>query len=169
MKSVLVCYATRYGSTGEIASVIARELETGGFEVTLSPLSLVENPGIYSAVVIGSPLYMGKWLVEARDFVSRFRKELQGLPVAVFTVGYSFGDRMKEHIASSDDALAPVRIFLIPVAAGNFPGRIDTDRMSLTDREIIRLAGITPGDFLDRDEARQWARKIVPRLFPSGT
>lgn len=168
MKSVLVCYATRYGSTGEIASVIAGELEKGGFAVTISPLSRVGNPGTYDAVIIGSPLYMGKWLVEARDFVSRFRKELQGLPVAVFTVGYSFRDKMKDYIASSDDALAPVRIFLTPVAAGYFPGRIDTDRMSLTDREIIKLSGITPGDFLNPDEAGRWARELPERLFPSG-
>jgi menaquinone-dependent protoporphyrinogen oxidase len=168
MRSVLVCYTTRYGSTGEIASIIAGELQKEGFTVTLSPLSQVENPGNFDAVVIGSPLYMGKWLTEARDFVSRFRKELQDLPVAVFTVGYSFKDRMKEYIAPNEDALAPVRIFISPVAAGYFPGRVDTDRMNLTDREIIRLSGITPGDFLDHAEAGRWARELPERLFPSG-
>jgi menaquinone-dependent protoporphyrinogen oxidase len=168
MRSVLVCYTTRYGSTGEIASVIAGELEIEGFEVTLSPISRVGNPGPYDAVVIGSPLYMGKWLAEGRDFVSRFRKELQDLPVAVFTVGYSFRQRVKEYIVPSDDALAPVRVFISPVAAGYFPGRVDTDRMSLTDREIVTLAGITPGDFLDPGEARRWARELPERLFPAG-
>lgn len=168
MRSVLVCYATRYGSTGEIASCIAGELQKGGFQVTISPLSRVTNPGNFDAVIIGSPLYMGKWLAEARDFVNRFRKELQGLPVAVFTVGYSFRDAMKEYIVPSEDALAPVRIFISPVASGYFPGRVDTDRMSRTDREIIRLADITPGDFLDPEMVRQWANELLPLLFPSG-
>jgi menaquinone-dependent protoporphyrinogen oxidase len=168
MRSVLVCYATRYGSTGEIAAIIARELEKRGFEVTLSTLSGVRNPGTYDAVVIGSPLYMGKWLAEARDFVSRFRKELQDLPVAVFTVGYSFRDRVNEYIMPPDAALAPVRIFISPVVAGYFPGTLDIDRMTPADREIIKLAGITPGDFLDPDETGRWARELPERLFPSG-
>jgi menaquinone-dependent protoporphyrinogen oxidase len=168
MKSVLVCYATRYGSTGEIASIIAGELQKREFEVTLSPLSQVANPGNFDAVVIGSPVYMGKWLAEARDFVSRFRKDLQNLPVAVFTVGYSFRNRMKADIIPSDDALASIVIFFSPRAKGYFAGRVDTDRMSLTDREIILLAGITPGDFLNPDEVQQWARELPSRLFGSG-
>jgi hypothetical protein len=75
---------------------------------------------------------------------------------------------MKEYVVPSEDALAPVRSFISPVAAGYFPGRVDTDRMNLTDREIIRLSGITPGDFLDHDEARRWARELPGHLFPSG-
>ncbi len=168
MKTVLVCYGTRYGSTGEIASIIAEELAKAHLEVTLSPLSLVKDPGNSDAVVIGSPLYMGKWLAEAREFVSRFRTELQSRPVAVFTVGYSFRDQMKEYIGIGEEALAPVRVFISPVATGCFAGRIDPDAMSLTDREIIRMAGVVPGDFRNPDAIRRWARDLPSILFPPG-
>jgi len=168
MKTVLVCYVTRYGSTGEIASIIAEELAKANLEVTLSPLSLVRDPGNTDAVVIGSPLYMGKWLAEAREFVSRFRTQLQTCPVAVFTVGYSFRDQMKEYIGIGDEALAPIRVFISPVATGYFAGRVDPDTMSLTDREVIRLAGVVPGDFRNPGAVRKWARELPSVLFPSG-
>jgi menaquinone-dependent protoporphyrinogen oxidase len=168
MKTVLVCYATRYGSTGEIASIITEELVRAHLEVTLSPLSLVRDPGNSDAVVVGSPLYMGKWLAEAREFVSRFRSQLQTRPVAVFTVGYSFRDRMKDYVLPDEEALAPIRIFISPVAYGYFAGRVDPDLMSQTDREVIRLAGVSPGDFRNPDRVRQWARELPPLLFPSG-
>jgi menaquinone-dependent protoporphyrinogen oxidase len=166
MKTVLVCYTTRYGSTGEIASIIAEELVKANLEVTLSPISLVKDPGTSDAVVIGSPLYMGKWLAEAREFVSRFRRELKTRPVAVFTVGYSFRDQMKEYIPVGEEALAPIRVFISPVAAAYFAGRIDPDRMSLTDREVIRLAGVSPGDFRNPAAVGQWARELPSILFP---
>ncbi|HPA08240.1 MAG TPA: flavodoxin domain-containing protein, partial [Methanoregulaceae archaeon] len=85
MKKILVCYSTRYGSTGEIAGMIGEELDSTGYEVMVQPIARVKDPGEYDAVVIGSPLYMGKWLAEARDFVSRFRHSLGERPVAVFS------------------------------------------------------------------------------------
>jgi menaquinone-dependent protoporphyrinogen oxidase len=168
MKTVLVCYATRYGSTGKIASIIAEELVKAHLEVTLSPLSLVTDPGTSDAVVIGSPLYMGKWLAEARDFVSRFRTKLQARPVVVFTVGYSFRDQMKEDIASGDEALSSVKVFITPAAEGYFAGRVDPDSMNSADREVTRLARIIPGDFMSPESVRNWARGLPHILFPPG-
>jgi menaquinone-dependent protoporphyrinogen oxidase len=168
VKTVLVCYATRYGSTGKVASIIAEELIKADLEVTLSPLSLVEDPGTSDAVVIGSPLYMGKWLAEARNFVSRFRTKLQARPVAVFTVGYSYRDRMKEDIGNGDESLESIRLFISPVAEGYFAGRVDPDSMNSADRQVTRLAGMNPGDFMSPESVRNWARGLPHILFPPG-
>jgi menaquinone-dependent protoporphyrinogen oxidase len=168
LKTVLICYATRYGSTGEIASIISEELGEAHLEVTLSPVSLVKDPGTSDAVVIGSPLYMGKWLAEARDFVSRFRTQLQARPVAVFTVGYSFRDRLKEDIGTGVDVLAPIKLFISPVSEGYFAGRVDPDSMTSTDLEVTRLVGVSPGDFINHEAVRMWARSIPSIFFPSG-
>ncbi|MCE5298205.1 MAG: flavodoxin [Methanoregulaceae archaeon] len=160
MKKILVCYATRYGSTGDIARIIGKELEAAGYQVSVSPIADVQDPGNYNAIVIGSPLYMGKWLAEARDFVSRFRHPLKERPVAVFSVGYSLKDRTTEHLKSGEDALVPVRIFINPVSTGLFPGKVDPDRMSAADRSMMKLSGATPGDFRDEDLVRSWAREL---------
>ena len=168
MNNILVCYATRYGSTADIARIIGKELEAAGHHVVVSPVADVEDPAKYDAIVIGSPLYMGKWLAEARDFVSRFRFPLKERPVAVFSVGYSLKDRTREHLKSGENALVDIRIFITPVSAGFFPGKVDPDRMSPPDKAIVTLGGVTPGDFRDEDRVRSWAKDLVVKSFLKG-
>jgi len=165
MEHILICYATRYGSTVGIAAIIADELRDAGYQVTLSPVSDVGDPGGYDAVVIGSPLYMGKWLVEAREFVSRFRNALKSRPVAVFSAGFTLRERTKDHLSAVDEALrSSVNLFISPVSTGYFAGSLDPDRMSAADREIVMLTGAMPGDFRKPDEIKTWARTL-PALF----
>jgi menaquinone-dependent protoporphyrinogen oxidase len=168
VKNILVCYATRYGSTVAIARIIGEEIETAGYHVMVSPIAEVKFPAEYDALVIGSPLYMGKWLAEARDFVSRFRFPLKERPVAVFSVGYSLKDRTIEHLKSGEEALAAVRAFITPVSAGFFPGKVNPDGMSPADQAMVKLSGITPGDFRDDDLVRSWARDLVELFLEKG-
>jgi menaquinone-dependent protoporphyrinogen oxidase len=129
--------------------------------VTVSPIADIKDPGEYDRVVIGSPLYMGKWLAEARDFVSRFRHSLKERSVAVFSVGYSLKDRTKEHLRSGEDALDAIRLFINPISTGFFPGRVDPDMMSPVDKAVITIGGVTPGDFRDDDLVVSWARDLA--------
>lgn len=168
MKNILVCYATRYGSTADIARIVGKELEATGHHVVVSPIGAVQDPAEYDAIVIGSPLYMGKWLAEARDFVSRFRFPLKDLPVAVFSVGYSLKDRTMEHLKSGEDALEAVRVFITPMSAGFFPGKVDPDQISSADRAVIQLGRVTPGDFRDEQIVRSWARDLAGQLSRNG-
>jgi len=168
MHTILVCYATRYGSTREIAQIIGEELMNAGYEVTVSALSEVTDPGIYDAVIIGSPLYMGKWLAEARDFVSRFRHPLEERPVAVFSVGYSLRERTMENLQNIDASLeASVKIFISPIHTGYFAGSVNPDIMTPADKTIVTLSGALPGDYRDPSEVRRWAREL-PALFFNG-
>jgi menaquinone-dependent protoporphyrinogen oxidase len=169
MHTILVCYATRYGSTGDIAGIIGEELRKEGHGVTVSPLSEVKDPGTYDAVVIGSPLYMGKWLTEARDFVSRFRHPLRERPVAVFSVGYSLKERTIENLQNVDAALdTAVKIFLSPVYSGYFAGSVNPDIMTPADRAIVTMSGALPGDYRDSAEVKRWARELPAVFFPQG-
>ena len=166
MEQILVCYATRYGSTAEIARIIGGVLRDAGYRVTISPVSDAGDPAGYDAVVIGSPLYMGKWLVEAREFVSRNRASLSSRPVAVFSAGFTLRNRTKDHIAAVDEALgSSVKLYISPVSTGYFAGRLDPDTLSAADRAIIALSGALPGDFIEPDEIRRWARELPARLF----
>ncbi|HIF49456.1 MAG TPA: flavodoxin, partial [Cytophagales bacterium] len=62
MTRVIVAYATRFGSTHEVASAIAHELISVGLDAQPVEVSSGVNPDEYDAFVIGSPLYGGKWL-----------------------------------------------------------------------------------------------------------
>lgn len=160
----LVCYATRYGSTAEIAEVIGEELVRSGFLVDVVNIVEIEDIGQYDIVVIGSPLYMGKWLVEARDFVQRFKHQLNQRSVSVFSVGYTLKDMIKENIQSAEEALDTVRISIKPSSTAFFAGKVDPDGMSAPDKAITRMGGVEAGDFRDWDSIREWARNLGEQL-----
>jgi len=117
---VLVGYATKYGSTQEVASVIADVLREGEHSVDLLALREVNSLEEYSAVVVGAPFYMFKWLKDARKFLSRNQKALELVPVAVFALGPTdekeTEDNRPEVFAQLDRALEEFPWLCQPVA-----------------------------------------------------
>ncbi len=87
MPSVLVAYASKYGSTEEAARVIAARLEASGIQTVAVRAGEVRDLQGYSAVVLGTALYFFMWRGEAKRFCSHNRKALANLPVAVFGIG----------------------------------------------------------------------------------
>jgi menaquinone-dependent protoporphyrinogen oxidase len=84
---VLVTFASKRGSTREVAEVIANQLRAAGQKVDLWPADVVGPLDAYSAVIVGGALYMGRWHRDARRFLKRHRDELARMPVAVFAMG----------------------------------------------------------------------------------
>jgi menaquinone-dependent protoporphyrinogen oxidase len=85
MDTVLVAYATKHGSTREVAADVARVLRQAGFEVEINPAREVKSVDPYQAVVLGGALYMGRLHKDARKLLAR--GELASLPLAVFAMG----------------------------------------------------------------------------------
>ena len=85
--SILVAYATKYGSTQEVAEVVAAALREDGQTVDCRPAKEVRSLGGYTAVVVGAPLHMFRWHKDAKSFLSRHRQALTARPVAVFAMG----------------------------------------------------------------------------------
>src|SRR5437764_8065225 len=85
--SVLVAYATRYGSTQEVAEAVAATLRERGLEVESQPMREVRTLERYRAIVLGAPLYMFHWHKDALHFLARHREALTQRPVAVFALG----------------------------------------------------------------------------------
>jgi menaquinone-dependent protoporphyrinogen oxidase len=56
--SVLVAYATRSGSTKEVAEVVAATLREHGLEVDVQPMKSVRSLAGYRTVVLGAPFQM---------------------------------------------------------------------------------------------------------------
>ncbi|MGZ4387390.1 MAG: flavodoxin domain-containing protein [Gaiellaceae bacterium] len=84
---VLVAYATKHGSTREVAESVASTLRGRGIDVEVKPAVAVNELDPYSAVVLGGALYTGRWHADARRLLAKRRKELAALPVAVFAMG----------------------------------------------------------------------------------
>ena len=78
---VLVAAATKYGATGEIAEVIGDVLAERGIDATVIAPEQVARIGEYDAVVLGSAVYAGHWLDEAKELVDRSSNAFPGRSV----------------------------------------------------------------------------------------
>lgn len=90
--SILVAYATRYGSTQEVAEAVAATLREHGLEVDLQPMRKVRTLEGYRAVVLGAPIYIGSLHKDAQRLLSQHREALSRRPVAVFALGPTHDD-----------------------------------------------------------------------------
>jgi menaquinone-dependent protoporphyrinogen oxidase len=84
---VLVAYASKYGSTKGIAEFIGEKLRQQGVEADVLEVGAVRRVADYDAFVVGSAVYMFRWLKEARRFVSKNSAFLANHPVWLFSSG----------------------------------------------------------------------------------
>jgi len=166
-KSVLIAYASRSGSTEEVAREIGDILKKAGIEAAVLPVKRVWDVGDYGAVVIGSAVYAGRWLSEARKFLRRFQPTLARMRVAAFSMGVSTreGEEAKrEELLGSMD---PLREITTPVSVAPFAGKMDRKKLPFFYRLLIKLLKVPDGDFRDWDAIREWARGLPLALFKS--
>jgi menaquinone-dependent protoporphyrinogen oxidase len=168
--TVLVAYATRYGSTQEVAEAVAATLREGGLEVDLQPMREVSTLTAYSAVVLGAPLYMFRWHKDALRFLSRHRQALTGRPVAVFALG-PFHDEEKEWQdvrAQLDKELAKFP-WLAPVAVEIVGGKFDPAKLGFPFNLMPALKQMPASDIRDWTAIRAWASDLAAKLQPAGS
>ncbi|MCT8336727.1 flavodoxin [Methanoculleus sp. Afa-1] len=162
---ILVAYATRYGSTAEVAEAIGEELRRSGADVDVMPVSEVRDLSPYRAAVIGSPIYMGKWLPEPQVFIEKNQNHLRTIPVAYFAVGLTVTDRSPEILRKAEASMDAVRMLVNPVEVGIFPGRLESGGLSFTDRTIIKMIRAKTGDFRDVQVVRAWAQAVCRKFM----
>src|SRR5436190_20913169 len=85
--AILVAYATKNGSTAEIAHWIGEELSASGLTVEVRPAAEVRDASGYQAVVLGAAVYLAGWHTDARHFAHRFAGALANMPVWLFSSG----------------------------------------------------------------------------------
>jgi menaquinone-dependent protoporphyrinogen oxidase len=59
--SVLVAYASKHGSTEEIARFVTDRLRERGIDADAAPVQEVSDLSGVEAVVLGSAIYLGSW------------------------------------------------------------------------------------------------------------
>jgi len=79
-----VVFASKHGSTQAVAEVVAATLRARGETVELRPARRARGRlGQRDLVVVGAPIYSGRWHRDAHQFLKRHRSEIVGLPAAV--------------------------------------------------------------------------------------
>lgn len=165
MKKILIAYASKYGSTKEVAEKVSGRLSAIGWQPTLEELKNVKSISGYDALILGAALYMYKWHKDAMNFIKKFQKELEELPVAVFALGPVKDPIDKEEWKNSrdqlDKALAQYNWFK-PIDTKLFGGKFDPNALGSF---MKFFAGKEPqSDIRDWKEIEKWSREIGKRL-----
>ena len=160
--TILVAYASKHGSTQEIAERIAEKLRQLGKEAEARPVEEVSDPGSSEAFVIGSAIYYGSWLKEATEWVHHHQAVLAQHPVWLFSVGplgteVQDAEQQPKEMAEFQQAIKPreQRIFF---------GALDPSRLSFTERMMIRAVHAPEGDFRNWQAIEAWAESIARDL-----
>jgi menaquinone-dependent protoporphyrinogen oxidase len=158
MTSVLVTAASKHGATTEVAERIARVLGEAGLEPPVLPPDQVEDVSAYDAVILGSAIYMGRWLDPARLLVDRRAEALAEKPVWLFSVG-PIGDPPKPTEESVD--VEEIHKATLARAHRIFPGRLEKRRLGFAERAVVTALRAPEGDFRPWPEIEAWAREIA--------
>lgn len=164
MASVLVAYATKFGSTREVADRVAARLLKAGLQVEVRAAREVRSLQGYDAVVFGGALYMFRLVGEGRRFLKRNRKELSQLPLAVFGMGpledtdSQYFDA-RQHLNKALVGLEGV----VPVDVTVFGGVLDPAKLKFPySNPGIKAMGMS--DLRDWKTIEAWADSLPEKL-----
>lgn len=160
-QKTLVAYATRAGSTAEIAAAIGQTLAERGFTVEVKPVKKVSSLQDYQSVILGSAIRMGSWLPEMMDFIKKNQPALNSLPAALFTVHMLNAGDDEASRAAREAYTAPVRALLPHAPEAFFTGLMDFSRLSFLDRFIASMVKAVESDQRDWEKIRAWANAIL--------
>ena len=164
--TVLVAAAGRHGATGEIAERIGAVLAERGVEVEVKKLDEVREVGGYEAFVVGSGVYFGNWLKQARRFLDAHASELAERPTWLFSSGSIVSD---PPVADDPNALrAGLAAKLVGLTHARehklFGGKLDRSRLGLAEKLPVRMARGREGDWRDLGAVDAWAAAIAAEL-----
>ncbi|HYK88028.1 MAG TPA: flavodoxin domain-containing protein [Acidobacteriota bacterium] len=157
-KRVLVAYASRAGSTAEVAEAIGQVLRGKGLAVEVLPAGKVTDVSAYRAAIVGSAVRMGKWLPEGSKLVDRNRAELAAMPTGFFTVCLTMQKDTPENRRVVEGYMQPILQKIHPSSVGLFGGKMDYSSLGFVDRFIVsKMKKVPEGDYRDWRTIRAWA------------
>jgi menaquinone-dependent protoporphyrinogen oxidase len=160
--TVLVVYASKHGSTAEIAEAIGATLRDSGFDVDVSAAADAPDPAAYDAVVLGSAIYAGSWMKDALDFATAHAGAIATRPSWLFSSG-PLGE--PEPMPEEQPAELPELIgSLRPRWHTLFAGRYDPERLGFGERMVMKAVKAEPGDYRNWDRIGAWTEEIAAAL-----
>jgi menaquinone-dependent protoporphyrinogen oxidase len=163
---VLIGYASRFGSTREIASRIAGTVRARGNDVDVRSIEAISDVDDYDAVVFGSGVYDGSWTTQATELMRRHAAVLARKPVWLFSVG-SFGDRhpiVGRLMKKEPREISEFEQTLHPRGYRVFAGVIDLDHWPAWGRLLFKALGGHAGDNRQWPDIDAWAERIAQEL-----
>jgi menaquinone-dependent protoporphyrinogen oxidase len=166
VKRVLVAYASKAGSTAEVADFIGKNIADKGAVVDVKKLENVKGIAGYNAIVIGNAVRAGKLLSEAADFVKHHKAEMQKIPVAYFVVCMTLKDNTEENRKKANSFLDPLCAEITPMEKGLFAGKMDYSKLGFATKTVVKhIVKVPEGDFRDWDAIKKWANEVSKKIL----
>lgn len=156
-RRLIVTYATRYGSTADVAEGMAEVIrEQHAVHVDVMPTTHVRDLRPYSGVVVGSSIINDRWLPEADDFIERFHTPLKQVPVAFFITCGSLqkGTEAERIVVRYVQELQQHPV--TPTHIGVFGGEIDFNALSSVEKYVTHIKHLPSGDHRNWEAIREW-------------
>jgi menaquinone-dependent protoporphyrinogen oxidase len=163
VKTLVVSAASRHGGTCEIADRIAETLghvlpdEWHVVRGELCDLRVLDGA---DAIVLGSAIYYGHWMRSAAQALEYLR-ESSPTDLWLFSTGPISEVESENAQMISADAMADIGEADEHMVFG---GKLDTSRLNLLERIVVRGVHALEGDYRDWSEIDAWANHIASEI-----
>ncbi len=161
---VLIAYASRSGSTMEVAEFIGQVLHEAGLEAEVTSVDQVTSIEPYKLVILGSAARVGKLLPEIIKFAKRSAAELVHKKTAYFSVSMTMCEDTPENRNKVAIYLEPLLKIKEPVSTGLFAGKYDSSSVNFLLRQILKKMKVPEGDFRNWEEIRGWSQELARKF-----
>lgn len=159
----MVGAASRHGATAEIADRIADHLArslSSPWSVSRSDLTDLTDLDGADGVVLGSAIYLGRWMHRAKEALERVQ-DASTARLWLFSTGPVSDSDSENEQAISADVLAMTDDADEHMVFG---GKLDPSTLSLAERLVVKAVHAPAGDHRDWDAVDAWARHIAVEL-----
>jgi menaquinone-dependent protoporphyrinogen oxidase len=170
---ILIAVGSRHGSTTEIADRLAGRLTEAGHTPQVLDLVHARHLGDdlddltrFDAYIVGSAIYEGHWLRQARTFVLKNAAHLQHHPGFLFSSG-PLGD--SEHVAIDFAKIDELVSAVDAVEHHLFPGRLERSELGRIERWIVDVVRAHDGDYREWSAIDAWATEVATHLASNTT
>ena len=163
---MLIGYASRCGSTPEIAIRIADTVRSHGIDVDVLSVDAISDFDHLMRWCSGAVCTDGSWTPEATELIRRHAAVLARKPVWFFSVG-SFGDRhpiVGGLIKKEPKEISEFEQLLHPRDYRVFAGVIDLEHWPARGRLLFKALGGHAGDNRQWPDIDEWAERIAQEL-----
>lgn len=158
-KNAIIIVGSEYGSTYEIADRLCDEFIRKKLPTVIAyPEDITSLEG-YDVIILGSAVYLGKWVKPMRKFVDTFSDELLKKTCYLFSSGpvgkplkpeYSKAVSINEIIRKTDAKEHKL-----------FSGKLNKSYLRMSEKMITTALHIKEGDYRNWKEIKSWAKHIA--------
>lgn len=138
MTKILIAYASKTGTTEEIAVKIGNILKEKGNLVDVKRVNEVKEITDYEVVILGTGIRIGKVFSESVNFLKKFKIELENKKIYYFIVCLTICEDKPENRKTTLGYLNQLSQIVKPVNFEFFPGRFYYSNISPLFRPVLK-------------------------------